>query len=103
MTDTREIASIALETDGKAKKLVVVIHVWEALANRPRGSISVEGIEGSYQVIVREYSDTGNVGPETVKYTGGLEHALMKAFKLKGRYLDNGLNAEGKIREKKKG
>lgn len=101
--ESKDIATIALESDGKARKLVVIVHAWEALANRPRGSISVEGIEGSYRVIVREYSDTGNVGPETVKYTGGLEHALMKAFKLKTRYLDNGLNAEGKIREKKKG
>lgn len=87
MTEKNEVrfeCPLVIDVDGKAVTIKVSIHRWEAYANKPAGSIEVEGREGSYNVRVSEGSEV------TTRYTGGLEHALVNAFRLRKKFIANG-------------
>lgn len=79
---------LRIETDDARKtRITVNVHDWPRLGHRAAGSIVVRGCEGSYQVLT---IDT-ETGTEFVRYTGGFEHALVNAFRLRKRFSENGL------------
>lgn len=82
------IARIELHKVGSAKKpekrIRIVFHEWSGSESRKAGLIEVEGADGSYSVNV--VSD----GQSNRQYVGGLEHALLKAWKLRAEYVKKG-------------
>jgi len=85
------LSQLQLHSEGKKKWLVVPVHEWPPLGNRPGGVIFVEGWDGSYRVVVRENVASPDAPYQKTVWVGGLEHALKNAFSMRAKYKRNGL------------